>query len=156
MQTSLVGTLAGLGKETWPPLYRALVHPRMEFTIQAWSCYLKKNIRKLKRVQRCTTKLIPGLAHMSYKDWLTYLNLTTLEERRRRGDLIKVFKIIKGFDKISVDGNFLVPTRQNKAWSLPENKRSQPVAWTLQLVKPQHRPWKQCQSFSTMVVTLWN
>ena len=67
----------------------------MEFAIQAWSPYLKKDIKKLERVQRHAAKLIPGLSHLSYKDRLLRLNLTTLEDRRNRGYFLEAFKIIK-------------------------------------------------------------
>jgi ribonuclease P/MRP protein subunit RPP40 len=41
------------------------------------------------------TKLIPELRHLEYEKRLKMLNLTSLEVRRLRGDLIQVFKILK-------------------------------------------------------------
>ena len=90
---------------TVPALYKAFVRPKMELAVQAWSPYLKKDIDKLAKVQRHATKLIPCLSHLSYEERLEKLNLTTLEESRPRGDMITVFKILNGFDKISE--NFL-------------------------------------------------
>ena len=43
---------------------------------------------------------MPALRNLPYEERLKRLNLTTLEERRKRGDLIETFKILKGFDKI--------------------------------------------------------
>ena len=77
----------------------------MELAVQAWSPYLKKDINKLEKAQRHAKKLIPCLSHLSYEEILDQLNLTTLEERRSRGDMITVFKILNGFDRISE--NFL-------------------------------------------------
>ena len=37
---------------------------------------------------------------LSYEDRLRITGLTTPEKRRDRGDLIQVFKLIKGFDKV--------------------------------------------------------
>ena len=42
--------------------------------------------------------MIDGFADKDYNDSLKDLGLTTLETRRKRGDLIEAFKIIKGFE----------------------------------------------------------
>ena len=41
-----------------------------------------------------------GFADKDYHDRLKELGLTTLETRRKRGDLIEAFKIIKGFEDV--------------------------------------------------------
>ena len=46
------------------------------------------------------TRMLPDLKNMSYPERLKKLGLTTLESRRLRGDLIEVFKIVKGFHNI--------------------------------------------------------
>jgi ribonucleases P/MRP protein subunit RPP40 len=40
------------------------------------------------------------MQNLSYKQRLDRLNLTTLEERRSRGDLIETFKLLKGKENI--------------------------------------------------------
>ena len=44
--------------------------------------------------------MIPQLKDKSYEERLIFLDLTTLETRRLRGDLIEVFKIFKGYDDL--------------------------------------------------------
>ena len=44
----------------------------------------------------------------SYSDRLTICSLLTLEDKRLRGDLIQVFKILKGFDKVNYQNFFEV------------------------------------------------
>ena len=73
------------------PLYKAIVRPHLEYCIQAWRPYLRKDIDMFEKVQRITTKLITRLRDLSYDNRLKECGLTTLEMRRLRGDQIEVF-----------------------------------------------------------------
>jgi len=53
------------------------------------------------------TKLVSRLRSFSYSDRLSILGLTTLEERRSRGDLISLFKVHHGL----LDVNWLASTK---------------------------------------------
>ena len=81
-------------KELIIPLYKTIVRPHLEYCIQAWRPYRKKDIDILERVQRSATKMIQKLRNISYEMRLKECGLTTLETRRLRGDQIEVFKIL--------------------------------------------------------------
>jgi ribonucleases P/MRP protein subunit RPP40 len=75
-------------------LYTTFLRPHLEFAVAVWSPYLKVDISILEKVQRRATKLIPELRSLPYEDRLSIIGLTPLEERRDRGDLKQLFKII--------------------------------------------------------------
>jgi len=82
-------------------IYKTYVRPHLEICIQAWSPHLQKDIQRLESVQRAATKLVPSLRNLSYENRLQALQLTSLYDRRIRGDLIETFKILSGFERIS-------------------------------------------------------
>ena len=77
-------------KQLIVPLYKAIVRPHLEYCIQAWRPYRKKDIDKLERIQQSqrATKMIPELRDLSYESRLLQCALTTLETTRLRGDQI--------------------------------------------------------------------
>ena len=56
------------------------------------------------------TKLIPRLRNKSYEERLNELNLFSLTKWRLRGDLIEVFKIIKGIENMDMEKYFTIDT----------------------------------------------
>ena len=96
----LLNTFNYLDLDTFKVLYNSYVRPQLEFSVSAWNPNLKKDIEILERVQIRATKKAPGLRGYEYEERLKILGLTTLEERRVRGDLIQQFKIVNGIEKV--------------------------------------------------------
>ena len=77
-----------------------IIHPKLEYAAVVWSPHKKKDIKKLERIQRTATKMVPELRDLSYEERLEEIGLPTLQERRERGDLITMFKLVNNMEKM--------------------------------------------------------
>jgi ribonuclease P/MRP protein subunit RPP40 len=95
-------------------LYKSLVRPHLEYCVQAWRPYLRKDIELIEGVQRRVSKVIKSLNNKTYENRSKKLHLTSMETRRLRNDLIEVFKMFKWMDNLNVHKFFQLtnaPTR---------------------------------------------
>ena len=92
-----------LDKDMIRKMFITMIRPMLEYAAVVWSPHKKKNIRKLERVQRAATKMAPELKDLEYEERLKEMALTTLENRRERGDLINVYKMVYGMDRTGED-----------------------------------------------------
>ena len=80
-----------------------MIRPQLEYAAVIWSPHMKKHVKKLERVQRLATRMIPYLKEVPYEERLNRLEISTLEERRVRGDMITMYKIVHGVDILDRD-----------------------------------------------------
>ena len=100
---------------------------------------------EVENVQRRATKMLGHLKDLPYPERLRRLKLLCLEQRRKRGDVIEVYKYLHGFYKVSrpdfhTARNVMRSTRGN----------------SLKLQKPRHRLNVRGNYFANRVVNLWN
>ena len=85
-------------KSVMVSIYKSLIRPHLEYCAQIWSPVAEHGnwgtILEIESVQRRFTRMIEGLGMDSYSQRLESIHLTTLAERRLRGDLIETFKIV--------------------------------------------------------------
>ena len=55
-----------------------------------------KHIEQIEAVQRRVTKQLPGMKNLTYPERLKKLRLPTLSYRRKRGDMIELYKLTSG------------------------------------------------------------
>ena len=126
------------------PLYKAYVRPHLEYAVQAWRPNLRGDIDQLERVQRSFTRMFASLRTLSYPERLRLLKLFSLERRRARGDLIEVFKELKGLSDMGDRQLFQLSTS-------PELR-----GHSLKLAKPRAQTSVRQNSFALRVINSWN
>ena len=85
-------------REVMLNIFKSIIRPHVEYAVQIWNLPAShgnwKLILEIEDVQRSFTRLIDGIGLLTYEKRLEELQLTTLLERRMRGDLIEAYKII--------------------------------------------------------------
>ena len=108
-------------------IYKSMIRPHIEYCVQLWSPLPTHGnwglILEIENIQRKFTRMIDGIGLLPYNARLKKLGLTTLLERRARGDLIETFKIINGISKYG-DGLFKFSRGGDKLISRPGDQHS--------------------------------
>lgn len=89
-----------IDKRAFCVLYNQRVRPHLDYGMTACPPESAADSKLLERVQGKATALVHGLKGLNAEERRRELGLMTLEERRERGDLIEVFKILKGLTRI--------------------------------------------------------
>ena len=124
-------------------LYKTLVRPILEYCSTIWFPLHKQEALEIEKVQRRATKLVPGLRNLDYSDRLKQLNIPTLYYRRKRTDMLQVYRLLRGIDKIDY----------NQFFTLSQNS-TRGHEWKLE--KPRAVSSIRANSFSNRVINDWN
>ena len=104
---------------------------------------LKTLCQEIENVQRRATKILSTLKDKPYPERLRKLGLPSLEHRRRRGDMIDLYKYIHGHY-----------SAKEPSFEVLNNDRLR--RHPLKLVKGHHRLQLRGNSFAVRVVNSWN
>ncbi|CAG2250997.1 unnamed protein product [Mytilus edulis] len=132
-----------LEKDMFIILYKSIIRPLLEYSTTVWSPYLKKDIRRIEKIQRRATKLVPSIKMLSYVERLRALGLPTLEYRRDRYDMIQVYKALHGIDDIKWQNMFELSTNSTRGhpWKLSKKRCNST---------------QRLHSFSQRIIDQWN
>lgn len=89
----LIVAFAYMDEEMLKKILVTQIRPRLEYAAVLWSPSTEKNIEKIEKIQRATTKLAPILYELTYEERSSRLGLVTLEQGRERGDLMAIYRV---------------------------------------------------------------
>ena len=76
------------------------MRPKLKHAVTAWSPWTERDKEVLEKVQQRLIRLISDKKGDSYEERLDSVGLTSLVERRVRGDMIKTFRTLRGFNRV--------------------------------------------------------
>ena len=125
-------------------LYKAMVRCHLEYGNAVWGPCHMGDLKLVEGVQRRATKLIPRLRDMPYEDRLRELKLPSMEYRRKRGDMIQCFKIMKGLVRLDANKIFMpIPSTNTRG----HDQR---------VLRQQAHKSVRAKSFSQRTIRSWN
>lgn len=145
-------------KEVFGRLFRAFVRPCLEYAASVWCPWTDADCDALEKVQRRAVRMICDVKGSTYEEKLKDAKLMLLKERRMRGDLIEVFKVMKGISKVDKNNWFdmVTPeqreTRQNTV--VNEEGERERREWVIK--KERFRLEVRKNFFTVRVVDAWN
>ena len=98
--TQFNSTFAYRGK-TWVKLYKMYVKPSLLYASEAWKPGTKEGIEKLEAVQKRAVRMAGGQGDKSYYEAFREAGLNTIEEEMDKADMVRVFRIMNGNDKVN-------------------------------------------------------
>ena len=132
-------------------LYCVYARHHLEYAVQSWSPWLIQDKEVLEKVQKRAIRMVSNLKGKTYEERLVEANMTTLETRRYRGDLIQMYKIMTGKD--DVDPNIWFKT-------MAENRGSgigtRQVTGLHNVLPQESHSQTRRNFFSQRVVAPWN
>ena len=98
-------------------MFNVFIRPKLEYASVVFSPHFKKDSQLIESIQRQFTRRIPCVKrkNLSYQDRLNYLAQESLELRRRKADLIMVYKIIHGLIDIDFNQLFCFNSSSNRS-----------------------------------------
>ena len=111
------------------PLYKTFVRPKLEFGVAAWNPWTEADKKEIEKVQQRLIRMLSDATGDSYEEKLKDAGLTTLRDRRERGDGIEVFKTLRNINNVEESRWFrrlrdeARPLRSNTAVENGDEKR---------------------------------
>ena len=103
-------SFVNLSVDMLPVLYKSLVRSLLEYGNLIWGPFYIHDKRLIESIQRRATRLVTAVKHYPYPDRLRILNFPSLSYRRKRGDMIALYQILRGHIDLNISDHFNFPT----------------------------------------------
>jgi len=137
-------TFLNVKPRTFAQLYKTFIRPVVEYGQVVAHPMFRKDEDKLEAVQRRATRLVNGMEDREYPERLKELRLPTLRYRRKRADVLQVYRIVHGVDDLPLTHFFEAAQRGTTRGHCHK------------IQKKHCRSKLRQESFSQRVVTHWN
>ena len=107
-----------------------------------------KHIEQIEAIQRRATKQLPGMKNLTYPERLKKLKLPTLSYRRKRGDMIELYKLTSGKYKMDI-------TKMVKYWN-ETTERTSGRGNTLKIFPERSNSSLRRNAFIQRSIPTWN
>ena len=77
-------------------LYKAFIHPHLEYAPRVWDPYLVKDIENLEKCQKFALRVCTRGWSVPYSDLLSSTPTSTLSDRCKAANLCHLYKIVHG------------------------------------------------------------
>ena len=114
----------GCSLQVYSGLFTVYVRPLLEFAGPVWCPILVRDMQLLESVQRRATRMPFGPVRPAYEERLRIFHLTSFQERRLRGDLIIVYRIIHNLLGVDLNNLFVLNMNNLRGHSLKLRKEN--------------------------------
>ena len=109
-------------KGTFLKLFCTYVRPHLDYCSAAWCPWTQGDKDILENVQKRAIGMVTNFKGRTYEEKLAEAGMTTLEERRRRGDLIQAYRVLRGVDEVDPQTWFNPAQTRNGATATRQNR----------------------------------
>ena len=130
------------------PPYKTFVRPKLEYAAMAGSPWLEKDVEALEKVQKRMVRMLSDVRGETYEEKLKEIGMTTLKDRRTRGDMIETYKTLSGLNNVERDRWFQIQEERARP--------TRPTREATEIVDGQQTMISKGTSFTVRVVDKWN
>ena len=101
-------------KKNFLPLYKTYILPHLEFAQASWAPWMVGDKELLENIQKRALRQITDLKGKTYKEKLKECDILSVDDRRRRNDLILMYKVLHDMEGVDAKKIFQMAEREEQ------------------------------------------